>query len=210
MAGMYCICHCAVLVGEHLDQRTTLNSTLTVISNIPRPAKRSVSILVCRSDLSRMYCSSARCCGVPCPAACVHGHLSREAFAAPPGAGCSWQARCTALPLGLLGGVAPDARAEPTRELFAYTSALMWSKLPEVAGLFFRGGAIYTASLTAAVFGTILSAVNQGSAIVGGTAGVGTWLLVVANYMAMFVVTYVCYLFGRPSCRPDKPVGAAD
>jgi len=80
----------------------------------------------------------------------------------------------------------------------------MWSKLPEVTDLFFRGGAIYTASLTAVVFGTILSAVNQGSAIVGGTADVGTWLLVVVNYIAMFVVTYVCYLFGRLSCRPRQ------
>jgi SAM-dependent methyltransferase len=54
----------------------------------------------------------------------------------------------------------------------------------------------------AAVVGTVLSAVNQGSVIAGGLATASTWIRVGVNYAVPFVVASVGYLAGR-RVRPD-------
>ena len=49
----------------------------------------------------------------------------------------------------------------------------------------------------AAVVGTVLSLVNQGSVIVGGAATPGTWVRVAVNYVVPFLVASIGYLSGR-------------
>ena len=49
----------------------------------------------------------------------------------------------------------------------------------------------------AAVVGTVLSLVNQGSVIAGGAATPGTWVRVAVNYLVPFLVASIGYLSGR-------------
>ena len=55
-----------------------------------------------------------------------------------------------------------------------------------------------TAWKVAAVVGTVLSAVNQGSVIFGGHATAATWVRVGVNYLVPFLVSSVGFL---SACR---------
>ncbi|MFZ2172441.1 MAG: nitrate/nitrite transporter NrtS [Rhodococcus sp. (in: high G+C Gram-positive bacteria)] len=63
--------------------------------------------------------------------------------------------------------------------------------------LFVRGVTVRTAAPTAAVVGTVLSVVNQGSVMVAGDADGGTWVRIVVNYLVPFCVASVGYLSAR-------------
>ena len=71
---------------------------------------------------------------------------------------------------------------------------LTWSTPGEGVRLFARGVTVRTAGRVALVVGTILSAVNQGSTIVDGTATWVTWVRVVVNYCVPFIVASIGYL----------------
>lgn len=85
-------------------------------------------------------------------------------------------------------------------------AATTWTRPIEAVGLFFRGHTVRTACPTAVVVGTVLSAVNQGAALLDGQATVGTWLRIAINYMIPFIVASVGYL----SARRTRGVPAAD
>jgi hypothetical protein len=57
---------------------------------------------------------------------------------------------------------------------------------------------VRTAWKVAAVVGTVLSAVNQGSVIFGGHATAATWVRVGVNYLVPFLVSSVGFL---SACR---------
>ena len=77
-------------------------------------------------------------------------------------------------------------------------ATLTWSTGRECARLFLQGGTVRTAGRVALVVGTILSAVNQGSTIVDGTATWVTWLRVGVNYCVPFIVASIGFL---SACR---------
>lgn len=80
-----------------------------------------------------------------------------------------------------------------------------WMRLHQAALLVVRGRTAGTALPVAVVVGTVLSLVNQGSVIVGGTTSSGTWIRVAVNYAVPFLVASVGYLSGRrrPPETPD-------
>jgi uncharacterized protein involved in response to NO len=55
----------------------------------------------------------------------------------------------------------------------------------------------------ALVVGLLLTAVNQGSVILGGDATTLTWVRSAANFMIPFVVSNLGLLGGRPRQAPD-------
>lgn len=80
-----------------------------------------------------------------------------------------------------------------------------WSRPFEAVVLIARGRTVGRALPVALVVGTILSAVNQGTAIVAGAATTGVWIKVAVNYMVPFVVASVGYLSGRRRRPPRAP-----
>lgn len=56
--------------------------------------------------------------------------------------------------------------------------------------------------------GLLLTAVNQGSVILGGEASTLTWVRSAANFVVPFVVSNLGLLGGRP--RPATPDGTVD
>lgn len=86
-------------------------------------------------------------------------------------------------------GISDDGRgvARPT-----------WSHPGEALRLFLAGATVRTAWKVAAVVGTILSAVNQGSVIINGHATPATWVRVGVNYLVPFLVSSVGFL---SACR---------
>lgn len=52
---------------------------------------------------------------------------------------------------------------------------------------------------TALIVGSILSAINQGSVILGGDATEATWLRVFVNYLTPFVVASIGFVSGAVS-----------
>lgn len=79
-----------------------------------------------------------------------------------------------------------------------------WSTPIEACRLILRGVTFRTCVRVAIVVGTILSAVNQGSVIVGGDASAVTWLRVSVNYLVPFVVSSIGYL-APFRCREAAP-----
>lgn len=71
-----------------------------------------------------------------------------------------------------------------------------WSTRRVALRLFARGATLPVAGKVAVVVGTILSAVNQGSVILGGQSSWATWLRVAVNYLTPFVVASIGYLAG--------------
>jgi hypothetical protein len=69
-----------------------------------------------------------------------------------------------------------------------------WSSPREALRLWFAPATLRRTLLIAAVVGTILSAINQGSVIAGGHATVATWLRVAANYFVPFCVSSTGFL----------------
>lgn len=77
--------------------------------------------------------------------------------------------------------------------------------------LFLRGRTARTAAPVAAVVGTVLSAVNQGDAVLGGDAGTVTWIRVAVNYLVPFCVASIGFLSARrapASGSPDAGAGS--
>lgn len=72
-----------------------------------------------------------------------------------------------------------------------------WVRPSQAAVLVLQGRTARRAFPVAAVVGTILSAVNQGSVIADGTATSGTWSKVAVNYAVPFLVASIGYLSGR-------------
>lgn len=73
-----------------------------------------------------------------------------------------------------------------------------WSHPRQAVGWFLKGRTVRTAAPTAAVVGTVLSAVNQGAVIAGGHATGTTWVQVAVNYAVPFTVASIGYL---SACR---------
>lgn len=71
---------------------------------------------------------------------------------------------------------------------------LAWSSTWEVAKLICTGATFRVSARVALVVGTLLSIVNQGSVLAGGSADGVTWLRVVANYAIPYAVSGVGYL----------------
>ncbi len=72
-----------------------------------------------------------------------------------------------------------------------------WTQPHQALVLVLRGRTTRTAFPVAVVVGTVLSAVNQGSVILGGDASAGTWIRVAVNYAVPFLVASIGYLSGR-------------
>ena len=69
-----------------------------------------------------------------------------------------------------------------------------WSTAREAARLWFAPSTLRRTLTIAAIVGTILSAINQGSVIAGGDATVATWIRVGANYLVPFCVSSTGFL----------------
>ncbi|MGE0141130.1 MAG: nitrate/nitrite transporter NrtS [Ilumatobacteraceae bacterium] len=69
-----------------------------------------------------------------------------------------------------------------------------WSSPLDAARLIARGATFPTSSRVAAIVGTVLSAINQGSVIVDGDASTATWIRVAVNYLVPFCVSSIGYL----------------
>lgn len=74
---------------------------------------------------------------------------------------------------------------------------LTWARPAEALALFRRGVTVRTAWKVAAVVGTVLSAVNQGTVIADGDATPATWIRVGVNYLVPFLVSSVGFLSAR-------------
>jgi hypothetical protein len=69
-----------------------------------------------------------------------------------------------------------------------------WDSYRDAARLFARGATLASATPIAAVVGTWLSLINQGSAIVDGRP---PWLKIALNYLTPFVVASLGFLAAR-------------
>jgi hypothetical protein len=69
-----------------------------------------------------------------------------------------------------------------------------WSTWREALALWFARTTLRRTLKIAAVVGTLLSLINQGSVIFGGDATVATWLRVGFNYLVPFCVSSTGYL----------------
>jgi SAM-dependent methyltransferase len=72
-----------------------------------------------------------------------------------------------------------------------------WTRPSQAILLVARGRTARRAFPVTAVVGTVLSLVNQGTMIIGGTATASTWVRVAVNYAGPFIVASVGYLSGR-------------
>ena len=91
-----------------------------------------------------------------------------------------------------------DAAAEPCRHTGGRTCPrCSWARPRDAVLLVVRGRTARKALPVAAVVGTVLSLVNQGSVIAGGATTPGTWVRVAVNYMVPFLVASIGYLSGR-------------
>jgi hypothetical protein len=69
-----------------------------------------------------------------------------------------------------------------------------WSTGREALSLWFARTTLRRTLKIAAVVGTLLSLINQGSVIFGGDATAATWLRVVFNYLVPFCVSSTGFL----------------
>lgn len=81
-----------------------------------------------------------------------------------------------------------------------------WSRWPDAVALVARGATLRVAGPVALIVGTVLTAVNQGSVLLGGAVNWATWARVAANYAIPFVVASVGYL-GARRVPPGIPAG---
>jgi hypothetical protein len=83
-----------------------------------------------------------------------------------------------------------------------------WSRPGEAVVLFCRGRTARTAGPTAAIVGTLLSAVNQGEIVLAGEGNFATWLRIAVNYLVPYTVASIGFLSARravPCHPPDRP-----
>lgn len=71
---------------------------------------------------------------------------------------------------------------------------LAWSSTIDMCVLIARGSTFRTAGKIAAVVGTLLTVVNQGSVIVAGDSTAATWVRTAANYLIPYTVASIGYL----------------
>ena len=81
------------------------------------------------------------------------------------------------------------------------SGALTWESYRQAARLFLRGATIVSATPIAAVVGTWLSLLNQGSAILDGRP---PWLKLALNYATPFVVASLGFLAARRRRNVEK------
>jgi hypothetical protein len=79
-----------------------------------------------------------------------------------------------------------------------------WSTPGEAFRLWFARGTLRRTVTIAAIVGTLLSAINQGSVIAGGNATVATWIRVGMNYVVPFCVSSVGFLSATRAARPER------
>jgi len=84
-------------------------------------------------------------------------------------------------------------KSGPTRAS-AIERPAKWSTVGEAVRLCLRRSTLRRTLLIAAIVGTLLSLVNQGSVIFGGDANAATWLRVAANYLIPFCVSSAGFL----------------
>lgn len=72
-----------------------------------------------------------------------------------------------------------------------------WRRPAEAVMWLVTGRTFRTAGPIAAVVGTILSAVNQGSVLFDGQATVATWVRIIVNYLVPYCVASIGYLAAR-------------
>jgi hypothetical protein len=70
----------------------------------------------------------------------------------------------------------------------------LWRSPWDGLRLILRGHTLRTGVAVSTVVGTLLSAVNQGSVIWSGHAGLASWLRVITNYVVPFFVSSIGYL----------------
>jgi hypothetical protein len=74
----------------------------------------------------------------------------------------------------------------------------VWTRPPEAIALVLRGRTARVAVPVAAVVGTVISLVNQGSVVIEGQETGVTWVRIAVNYLVPFIVASVAYL---AACR---------
>ncbi len=72
--------------------------------------------------------------------------------------------------------------------------SVAWSTPGEAARLWFARSTLRKTLKIAAVVGTLLSIINQGSVILGGDATTATWVRVGLNYVVPFCVSSLGFL----------------
>lgn len=83
-----------------------------------------------------------------------------------------------------------------------------WTRPVEALLLVCAGRTLRTAVPIAAVVGTVLSAVNQGTVITAGQATAATWIRVAVNYLVPFTVASLGWLSAR-HVRATAALGSA-
>jgi hypothetical protein len=78
-----------------------------------------------------------------------------------------------------------------------------WSEPREAVALLLRGATAAAVWRVALAVGTVLSAANQGSVIVGGEATWATWARVAFNYLVPYVVASMGFLTACRVARDD-------
>lgn len=71
---------------------------------------------------------------------------------------------------------------------------LAWTTPLDACRLIVTGRTFRTAAKIAAIVGTLLTTVNQGSVIVAGNATLATWIRTAANYAIPYTVASIGYL----------------
>jgi hypothetical protein len=85
---------------------------------------------------------------------------------------------------------------------------LSWTTIWQAIGRIATGATAPVALKVALVVGTILSAANQGIALVDGTATWVTWIRVFVNYLVPYIVSSIGYL-APFKIRPATDAGAS-
>jgi hypothetical protein len=83
--------------------------------------------------------------------------------------------------------------------------ATSWSRPAEAVVLFCRGRTARTAGPTAAIVGTLLSAVNQGQVMLAGEGDSGTWTRIAVNYVVPYTVASIGFLSARRVVSSGSP-----
>ena len=80
-----------------------------------------------------------------------------------------------------------------------------WSRPHEAVALFCTGRTARTAAPTAAIVGTLLSAVNQGDVVLAGDGDSGTWVRIAVNYLVPYTVASIGFLSARRVSSGSPP-----
>jgi hypothetical protein len=98
--------------------------------------------------------------------------------------------------------VTGQASPEPSPDRGPGDRGVAWSSWPRAAWLIARGATFRTSMPVALVVGSLLSAVNQGGALMAGDIDGATLARMTANYAIPYVVSGVGYLSAHRSRTP--------